>query len=432
MSASKSGAAGANGAAKATSAGGLAGGALTGLRVVELANERCAWAGKLLADMGADVILVEPPGGDAARQYGPFLEDQPGADRSLHWWHHNTSKRGIVLDLETESGRAALRKLAATADVFLEAEAPGVLGAKRLDHPDLCAANPRLVYCSITPFGRSGARKHELATDLTVLAAGGPVWMNGYDDHSIPPMRGLGNQGYAMGSHYAVMSILTAILWRGASGEGQHIDVSMHAAANVTTEAGSYFWLVAKETVQRQTGRHAGPVPSMPSQSKCADGRYVTTGFPPRRPQEYARLLEWLRELGLESRLPEAVFLQMGADLPSLDLSRIGQDDQVTAIFGAGREALILIAANVSAQEFFVGAQRAGLSVGAILSPEEAYEDEHFKARGMQVEVEHPELGRSIRYPGAPYALEKGVWEISRRAPRLGEHTEEVLAEIRE
>ncbi len=187
---------------------------------------------------------------------------------------------------------------------------------------------------------------------------------------------------------------------------------------------------MTRETVQRQTGRHASQVSTMSSQTRCADGRYVTTGFPPRRPQEYARLLEWLRSLGLEEKLPESVFLKVGAEQQSIDLSKIGQDDQVTAIFGAGREALILIAQSVSAQEFFVGAQKIGLSVGAILSPEEAFEDEHFKARGIQVEVEHPELGKSFRYPGAPYAFQKGAWRISRRAPQLGEHTQEVLREL--
>ncbi len=405
-------------------------GALHGIRVIELASEQCAWAGKLLADMGADVILLEPPGGDAARNYGPFLGDQPGPDRSLYWWHHHTSKRGIVLDLTTEPGRAALRKLVATADVVLEAEAPGALAALGLDTPDLAASKPDLIHCSITPFGRSGPRKDELATDLTVIAAGGPAWMNGYDDHSLPPVRGLGNQGWAMGCHYAVLSILTAILYRSVSGEGQHIDVSLHAAANVTTEAGSYSWLVAKQTVQRATGRHASPAPTMASQMKCADGRYVNTGVPPRKPPEFAKLLGWLRTLGLEEKFPEAVFLQMGADRQSIDLSRIGQDEELTAIFGAGREAMNFIASRVSAQEFFLGAQRAGLAVGAILSPEEAYEDAHFKARGFQVEVHHPEHGRSFRYPGAPYALQKGAWRISRRAPRLGEHTEEILNEL--
>ncbi len=405
-------------------------GALHGLRVVELANEKCAWAGKLLADMGADVILVEPPGGDAARQYAPFYEDRPGPDRSLHWWHHHTSKRGIVLDLATDAGRAALRKLVATADVLLESEAPGALAARGLDTADLAPANPRLIHCAITPFGRTGPRKDELATDLTVMAAGGVVWMNGYDDHALPPVRGLGNQGWAMGCHYAVMSILTAILSRGVSGEGQFIDVSLHAAANVTTEVGSYGWLVAKQTAQRQTGRHASPTPTMPSQIRCSDGRYVTTGVPPRRPVEFGNLLAWMGELGLAEGFPEAVFLQMGAERATIDLSKIGQDEELTAIFGAGREAMNFIASRVTAHEFFIGLQRAGLSVGAILSPEEAYEDAHFKARGFQVEVHHPEHGRSFRYPGAPYALQKGAWRISRRAPRLGEHTEEVLREI--
>ena len=402
-------------------------GALHGVRVIELANEKCAWAGKLLADMGADVILVEPPAGDATRHYGPFLGDQPGADRSLYWWHHHTSKRGIVLDLTTDAGRGSLRKLIATADVVLEAEAPGALAALRLDYADLAQAKRDLIHCSITPFGRNGPRKDELATDLTVLAAGGPAWMNGYDDHSLPPVRGLGNQGWAMGCHYGVLSILSAILYRSVSGEGQHIDVSLHAAANVTTEAGSYSWLVAKQTVQRQTGRHAGPTLTMPSQVKCADGRHVNTGVPPRKPVEFAKLLGWLRSLGLEERFPEAVFLQMGAERASIDLSQIGQDAELTTIFGAGREAMNFIASQVSAYDFFLGAQRAGLAVGAIFSPEEAYEDAHFKARGMQVEVHHPEHGRSFRYPGAPYALQKGAWRISRRAPQLGEHTAEVL-----
>jgi crotonobetainyl-CoA:carnitine CoA-transferase CaiB-like acyl-CoA transferase len=407
-------------------------GALHALRVIELADEKCAWAGKLLADMGADVILVEPPGGDASRNYGPFLGDQPGPDRSLYWWHHHTSKRGVVVDWRTDAGRAQLRKLISGADVLLEAEAPGALAALGLDYPDLSRGKPGLIHCSITPFGRSGPRKDELATDLTVLAAGGPVWMNGYDDHSLPPVRGLGNQGWATGCHYAVMSILTALLYRGVSGEGQHIDVSLHAAANVTTEVGSYGWLVAKQTAQRQTGRHAGSQPTLPSQMKCADGRYVNTGVPPRKPAEFAKLLAWLRSLGLEERFPEAVFLQMGAERQTIDLSKIGQDQELTAIFGAGREAMNFIASQISAYDFFLGAQRAGLAVGAIFSPEEAYEDEHFEARGFQVEVHHPEHGRSFRYPGAPYAMQKGAWRISRRAPQLGEHTEEVMREIGE
>jgi len=402
--------------------------ALRGIRVVELAHERAALAGKLLADMGADVVVVEPPAGSALRRWGPFADDRPDPEQSLAWWHFNTSKRGVVLDLEDEAGRDGLRRLVARADLVLEAEDPGRLAKLALDYPDL--ARRELIWISVTPFGRNGSGRADLTTDLGVLAAGGPVWSCGYDDHSLPPIRGLGFQGYNTACHYAVMSALTALLERGVSGEGQLVDVSMHAAANVTTEMGSYNYLVQGTTVQRQTGRHAMETLSMPSQVRCADGRYVNTGVPPRQPREYAGLLGWLRELGIADDFPEAVFLEMGAQRDFFDLSKIGQDPEVTAIFGAGREALNFVASRLSAYDFFVGAQRAGMPVGVIYAPEEAFEDPHFVARGFSVEVEHPELGRRVRYPGAPYRFEKTPWRIARRAPRLGEHTVEVLAEL--
>jgi crotonobetainyl-CoA:carnitine CoA-transferase CaiB-like acyl-CoA transferase len=125
------------------------------------------------------------------------------------------------------------------------------------------------------------------------------------------------------------------------------------------------------------------------------------------------------------------VFLEMGALWHGpFDLSQLGRDDTITAVFGAGREALKLIASRVSATDFFLGCQRAGLPVGAINAPEEAFEDAHFKARGFQVEVTHDELGSTFRYPGAPYVLPASPWRISRRAPLLGEHTAEVIAEL--
>ncbi|HEX7035090.1 MAG TPA: CoA transferase [Pseudomonadales bacterium] len=405
--------------------------ALTGIRVLELAREPIAFAGKLLADMGADVILIEPPGGDPCRRYPPFLDDQPGDDRSLYWWHYHTSKRGIVLDLDSDTGQDAFRRLAASADVLLEAEPPGRLARLGLDYADLAALRPELIHVALTAFGRSDPKSALPYTDLTVLAGGGPVWSCGYDDHTLPPVRGLGNQGYNTGCHYAVLSVLTALLYRLQSGRGQFIDVSLHAAANVTTEAGSYMWLVKRDTVQRQTGRHAATRPTGETQVQCADGRYANTGVPPRTPKEFAAMLAWLRELGLEEEFPEAVFLQMGADWQGpFDLSLLGTDDTITAIFAAGRDALKLIATRIPAYDFFVGCQRAGLPAGIIYSPEEAFEDEHFQARGYQVAVEHDDIGRTIRYPGAPYRLPASPWRISRRAPKLGEHTEEVLGAL--
>jgi crotonobetainyl-CoA:carnitine CoA-transferase CaiB-like acyl-CoA transferase len=405
--------------------------ALAGIRVIELANERLSFAGKLMADMGADVILVEPPGGDPSRSYPPFLDDEPGQDRSLYWWHYNTSKRGMVLDLDDKSDRGIFQQLMLTADVLIEAEPRTRLEDLELDYPQLSVLKKDLIHVSMTPFGRTDPKSDLPVTDLTILAGGGPPWSCGYDDHSLPPVRGAGNQGFHIGCHFAVMSALTAILHRELSGMGQFIDVSMHAAANVTTEAASYTWLVAGETVQRQTGRHASVGPSMDSQILCADGRYANTGVPPRFPHEFRKLYDWLTELGLKDELPESVFLEMGANWDGpFNLSMIGKDDTLTAIFMSGRQALMLIASRISAYDFFFGCQSTGLSVGVINSPEEAYEDRHFKARGYQVEVEHEQLGRSYRYPGAPYRFEKTPWEIKNPAPRLGQHQDEILAAL--
>jgi len=405
-------------------------GALEGVRVIEIAHERACFAGKLLADMGADVIVVEPPNGSATRQYEPFVDDQPDPERSLYWWHYNTSKRGVSLDLGSETGRELFLRLVATADFVIEAEDPGRMAELSLDYPDLAAVKPDLIVASITPYGRGTAQPDAQATDLTVLAGGGPVWSCGYDDHTIPPVRGGGGQGFHTACHYAVLSLLTALLYREVSGEGQHLDVSMHAAANVTTEMASYVWTVAQGTVQRQTGRHAMDIETMPVQRRCIDGRYVTTGMPPRTPEEYAGLYGWLVDLGLEPKLPESVFLQRGAELERIDFALIGQDDEVTAVVAAGREALMLIADSIPAYDFFIGAERLGLTAGIIYAPEEVMEDPHFQDRGFPTEIEHPELGRSLTYPGAPYRFEKSPWRISRRAPRLGQHNEEVIREL--
>ncbi|MBJ21513.1 MAG: carnitine dehydratase [bacterium] len=404
--------------------------ALRGTRVVEISNERIAFAGKLLGDMGADVILVEAPGGDPTRNHPPFVDDVPDPERSLHWWHYNTSKRGVVLDLDREAAREAFKKLIATADVLIESEAPGRLASLHLDYDELSKVKPDLIHLSMTPFGRENSRRDEPVTDLTILAGGGPAWSCGYDDHSIPPIRGGGNQGYQTGCHHVVMSALTAIFYHGATGEGQFIDISMHAAANITTEMSSYVYLVAGETVIRQTGRHAMPMMTMPVQIQSKDGRYATTGMPPRTPEGFGHLFDWLDELGLVPQLPEAIFLEKARHRASIGFADIGVDDEVTAAYSSARDALALICEHLPVDEFFTSAQELGITVGSILSPEEAFENPHFVDRGFQVEVEHPELGRSIRYPGAPYQLPASPWKISRRAPQLGEHDGEVLGEL--
>jgi crotonobetainyl-CoA:carnitine CoA-transferase CaiB-like acyl-CoA transferase len=280
---------------------------------------------------------------------------------------------------------------------------------------------------SITPFGRDAPRSGEPATDLTLAAGGGMVWMCGYDDHGLPPVRGGGNQAFHTGAHYAVMALLAALLHRDRSGEGQHVDVNIHACCNVTTESGSYAWLVSGATVRRQTGRHAAAHATTSSQVRCADGRYVNTGVPPRTPREFRSLRDWVLELGLQDEFPEILFLEMAMEREFIEEAKIGMDDEVTAIFAAGRDGLVLIASRLPAYEFFRSGQDRGFSVGIIYSPEEVMDDAHFRERGFPVAVEHPELGRTIVYPGMPYRFNGSPCEISRRAPQLGEHNDEIL-----
>jgi benzylsuccinate CoA-transferase BbsE subunit len=394
-------------------------GPLEGVKVVELAHEVSAFAGRLLADLGADVVVVEPPGGHPTRGYGPFAGDDPGPERSLWWWQYHAGKRGVTLDLDDPAGAEELRRLASGADVLLEAEPPGRVAGLLGERP------PRLIHVAITPDGQDGG--YRPTTDLTVLAGGGPVWSCGYDDHELPPVRGGGNQGYQTACHYAVMSLMVALLAREQTGRGQFVDVSMHAAANVTTEFASYSWLANKGTVHRQTGRHAAPRPTAPTQVRCADGRWLNTGVPPRTGREFKALGQWIEELGLSVDFEEYGVLELGFEIDHISVLNLEDDPLLAEIFGAGRAAIEFLAQKLGAHELFVGLQQRGMACGIIYAPEEVLEDEHFVARGFPTPLEHEDLGRTVIYPGAPLRFVGTPCGPRRRAPHVGEHDAEVL-----
>jgi len=401
-------------------------GALDGVRVVELASEHGAFAGKILADLGAEVIVVEPPGGHATRRFEPFLDDVPGPERSLWWWYYNTGKLSVTLDLHDAADAGRFRELVASSDIVLEGETPGRLADLGLDYEDVEPEKSDVVWLSITPFGRTSPRAHELATDLTILAGAGPAWSCGYDDHSLPPVRPGGNQGYHTACLWAVMGAMAGLYARDALGIGQHVDVSMHAASNVTTEAATYEWLVAHATVQRQTFRHAAVRPTQTRLTRASDGRDVI-GAPPRHAAEFRALVDWLVELGMTDQIDEFFFLEMGVERGGIVLTEVESDPEVAAIYQAGRDALRALAEHLPAKEFFVSAQRRGLPVGVVFAPEDVVDDEHFIARGFPVEIHHEDLNRSFVYPGAPYHAPVSPWRVRGRAPHIGEHTEMVL-----
>lgn len=395
------------------------GGPLAGLKVVELAHEHVAWAGKLVADLGADVVVVEPPGGSDQRRRGPFLHDEPGPERSLWWWHYHTSKHSVVADLDADRDRLA--RLVGQADIFLEGERPGRLAEVGLGWGQVSANNPRLVMVSISPFGQESPRSAEPATDLTLMAEGGPVWSCGYDDHRLPPVRGGGNQAFQMAGNWAMMALLIALMHRESSGAGQHVDVSMFAANNVTTEMATYGWLACEEEMRRQTGRHAAPKPTAPTQVRCRDGRYATTGVPPSTPQAFVQVLDLLDRLGLRDEFPMTYMLELGAQRERFSFADIPTDPMVAEIFVAARDVVLFLAEHLDAYDFFFQTQSIGIATGAVYTPGEAMHDPNAEARGFPTEVEHPELGRTFLYPGPMYRLGATPW-ATRRAPTLGEH----------
>jgi crotonobetainyl-CoA:carnitine CoA-transferase CaiB-like acyl-CoA transferase len=403
-------------------------GSLDGLRVLELASDRAAFAGKMLADLGAEVIVVEPPGGHESRWFAPFAADVPDRESSLWWWHYNTGKLGVVLDLGDSCDRARFCELVASSDVVLESEPPRSLSDLGLDYEQIVPTASPLVWVSVTPFGRT-SRAGEPATDLTVLAGAGPAWSCGYDDHSRPPVRPGGNQGFHSAALWAVMGALAALRARRFVG-GQRVDVSMHAAANVTTEAATYEWLVAGETVQRQTLRHAAVRPTAARIARSADGHYVIGGMPRTGP-EFRALVEWIGELGVADDVEDYVFVEMGCERGGVVIPDVETDPVTAAIFHAGINALRRLTELLPAQQFFREAQRRGLPVGIVLAPEDVMEDEHFIARGFPVEVRHDDLGRSYTYPGAPFVASASPWRVRGRAPHVGEHTEVVLGSLR-
>ena len=199
--------------------------ALEGLRVLDLSGPMGNYAGKLFADMGADVVLVEPPGGTPLRREPPFIGDAPGAERSLNFAYQNTSKRGICVDLDSASGQRLLRELARTADLVIETAPPGWMAERGLGYEHLARQRPQLVVASITPFGQTGPYAQMQATDLVGLALGGLLWMGGYQDAA--PTQAHGDQAFKCAAMYGAVAAMLAVTDAELTGEGQHVDISM-------------------------------------------------------------------------------------------------------------------------------------------------------------------------------------------------------------
>jgi crotonobetainyl-CoA:carnitine CoA-transferase CaiB-like acyl-CoA transferase len=389
-------------------------GVYDGLTVVELADRRNQWAGKLLADGGARVIQIEPTNGSPARWCGPFVNDNVDPNHCLDYWWYNTGKQSVALDVRRTPAQDLLRQLLAHADVFLESTPPGTVASYGLDYRSV-AANKALIYTSLTDFGQDGPWREYQMNDAAHLALGGHMASTGYSDPSVTPVGGQGHQGWHMGGVFALHGITLALFDRMTTGEGQYIDVSIHDCCAIGTEGAVPEWLYNGATFYRQTGMHAAARRQPDLELPTADGMYVIAVNQTFGDKGWAKLIEWMEEKGVAGELADEKYRD--------EAVRTADYRQGTAV----RDGIRRLIAASKGEEVFHRAQSYGISWALIRAPEENYDIPHYQQRDFWRPVEHPEIGRAIPYPRGPFMSDQLQLEPRGRAPHLGEHTAEVL-----
>jgi benzylsuccinate CoA-transferase BbsE subunit len=377
-------------------------GALNGLRVLDLSGYHAHLCGRLLADMGAGVIKIEPPGGDSGRRIGPFLDDTPHPERSLFFWFHNLNKRSITLDVSCAAGAEILLMLAKSADVVIESFKPGRMREMGLGWETLRQANPGLILLSIAPFGQSGPLRDFEADDTVLAAMGGMLYVNGFP--GARPVRPLGLQAYHSSAYYAAIATMCALFARDRDGAGQWIDLSMQEATAAAVEHVAGSWFGERRIEPRRGTLHWSRYFRV---GKCRDGYIVhcTLG-------DWTSLIEWVAGDGKAQDLTGPQWHDV-----------LYRAEHAEHLFDVLDEWV----RDYNRDELLERAQTLRLPYATVRNPEVLFDDEQLAARGYFVEVEHPELGRKIRYPGAPYLFNGTPWRVYRRPPLIGEHTGEIL-----
>lgn len=395
---------------------------LAHIRVLDLSDGGALLCGRILADLGADVIQIEPPGGAAARCTGPFAGGAPDPERSLVWWSYARDKRGLVLDLDSEAGRRELRELARSADVLIESDAPGALARRGLGYADLAALNPGLIVVSITPFGQDGPRAGEPATDLTVLAAAGPLALTGDADR--PPVRVVVPQAFLHAAAEAALGALVALEERARSGLGQQVDVSAQQAATIATQA----HLLSTPVGANPSTRTAGGVQVGPLRVEftypAKDGHVAITHlFGSTIGPATRRLMEWVHDCGFCDEATRDKDWIAYTELLMTGKEPISEFERVKRAIAA------CTASKTKAELLQVALDRA-LLMAPMRTLAEVVESEQLAARGYLVELEAQD-GTRVRHPGPFACFAATPIRYRRRAPKLNEHAGELRAQAR-
>ena len=370
-------------------------GALAGLRVLDFTSRMGGYCGLLLANLGAEVILIEPPGGDTMRGEGPF-KDSPNSEGSISFASYHTNKQGIVLDLESENDRARLRQLVGHADVFIEDRPVAFWQRLGLGYEDLQAINPALVMTSISGFGSTGPYRDFKSPNIVAFAMGGLMNLCGHPERA--PLSGPCDIAYRLGSVHAAFGTLVALFNRRVSGRGDHLDISLQDVL----VADPFLRIITRYSVTGEVPQRTGhsQATTVAETYQCKDG-FVRIFC--NQPDHWRRLVEWL---GNPPELIDPKFENVQNRLPLRPLL-----DRLI-------EARTL---NYHVKTFFDEFQGRRLAAAPINSPRAFLDDEQTRHRDYVAEINHAHLGRH-RFPGDPYKFSESPWHIGRGAPLVGEH----------
>jgi crotonobetainyl-CoA:carnitine CoA-transferase CaiB-like acyl-CoA transferase len=386
-------------------------------RVLDLTSERGHFAGKLLADLGADVIKVEPLQGDPLRSQGPFVDDIPGPERGLPWLAWNTNKRGVTIDLSGQPGRDQFRQLAQTADIVIESFAPGHMDQLGLGYNALAGMSPGLILVSISPFGQTGPYRDFQATDIVFWAMSGNMSITG--ESSGPPAHV--SDSYQSDLHAggdAAIGALIALTQRHGTGRGQHVDLSIQEA----TARGLYQITGSWDMTHRNLPRDYRPSVGDGKLSwtwRCRDGYVIWLS--PVGPGSARRLdgfLKWLEEI------------DEGAELRSIDWEHLDPEEMSAGDWKHVRRIYADVFGGRTKRELYEAAVKHDFALFPSATGADTHANEQLRARGFWRDIEHPQLGRDIRLPGAIAQGDCEIPALTHAAPSIGQHNHQVLANL--
>jgi crotonobetainyl-CoA:carnitine CoA-transferase CaiB-like acyl-CoA transferase len=395
---------------------------LTNYRVLDLTEGGCLLGGRLLGDLGADVIQIEPPAGSPSR-IGPFYKNLCEPEKSLFWMAYCANKRGITLDIKRPEGQEIFRKLARSADIILESFEPGFMGRLNLGYPEIRRLKPDIIYSSVTPFGQSGPKADYEASELTVWASGGYLYACGNPER--PPVWISFPQASLFGGAEAAIGSLTALYYRWECGKGQYVDVSMQEAAISPNMNILQMWDVNKVEFHRTGGCMYIPATgvSLPIYFKCRDGyvMILLQGGTEPFTSSSARMVRWMEDEGAAPEWLKQLNWTLDYDAATIKQETADKVSRAVEQFTLSR---------TKSEIYEEGAIRRQILIAPVSSTGDIAGDSQLQARNYWKKVEHPELNDTISYCGAFMRMDEAPIEYRRRAPLIGEHNREIYGQL--